>query len=76
MANILIRDVPDQIHAALQHRAEDSGQSLQQFLMSELGRVATTPTLEQILSRIARRRGGRVGFARASSDLDEARDSV
>jgi plasmid stability protein len=32
MRNVLIRDVPDDVHAELQRRAEDAGQSLQQYL--------------------------------------------
>src|SRR6266540_1792638 len=35
MPNVLVRDVPDDVHAALQQRAERRGQSLQQYLAAE-----------------------------------------
>jgi hypothetical protein len=71
MPNVLIRDLPDEIHAGLQRRAEAAGQSLQQFLAGELTRLATTPTMSDVLERIGRRRGGSVGFDTAVRDLDD-----
>lgn len=65
MPNVLIRDLPDDVHVDLQHRAQARGQSLQQYLASELTRLARTPTLEQVLARIGGRRGGSVGFEAA-----------
>jgi plasmid stability protein len=73
MPNVLVRDVPDEIHAALQRRAEAAGQSLQQFLAGELTRLATTPTMSDVLERISRRRGGSIGFDAAVRDLDDER---
>lgn len=73
MPNVLVRDVPDEIHAGLRRRAEAAGQSLQQFLAGELTRLATTPTMSDVLERIGRRRGGRVGFDSAVRDLDDGR---
>ncbi len=73
MPNVLVRDVPEDVHADLQRRAEESGQSLQQYLASELTRLARTPTMAQVLARIASRRGGRVGFDVAVTDLDRDR---
>lgn len=73
MPNVLVRDVPDEVHANLQRRAEASGQSLQQYLAAELARLASTPTMDEVLARISRRRGGRVGFDVAVSDLDSER---
>ena len=73
MPNVLVRDVPDEIHAGLQRRAEAAGQSLQQFLAGELTRLATTPTMSDVLERISRRRGGSVGFDTAVRDLDDER---
>ena len=69
MPNILVRDVPDDVHAVLQHRAESRGQSLQQYLAAELRRLAERPSLEEVLDRIDKRSGGRVGLARAAEDL-------
>lgn len=73
MPNVLVRDVPEEVHAALQRRAEQRGQSLQQYLAGELKRLAERPSLEEVLDRIGRRRGGRVGIAQAVEDLAEQR---
>jgi antitoxin FitA len=73
MPNVLVRDLPDEIHASLQRRAESQGKSLQQYLASELTRIANTPTLDDVLDRIGRRRGGKVGFDAAVHDLDDER---
>jgi plasmid stability protein len=73
MPNVLVRDLPDDVHIDLQRRAEKAGQSLQQYLASELTRLARTPTMAEVLARIANRRGGRVGLDVAVVDLDEDR---
>jgi hypothetical protein len=73
MPNVLVRDLPDDVHAQLQRRAEAAGQSLQQYLTTELTRLATAPTITEVLERISRRRGGRVGLATAVADLHEER---
>jgi len=39
MPNVLIRDLPADVHANLQRRAEAAGQSLQQYLTKELSRM-------------------------------------
>jgi antitoxin FitA len=69
MPNLLVRDVPDEVHAALQRRAERRGQSLQQYLAGELRRLAERPGVDEVLDRIERRRGGRVGLRQAADDL-------
>src|SRR5260370_6176110 len=73
MPNVLVRDVPDDVHAALQRRAERRGQSLQQYLSSELRRLAERPSVDEVLDRIERRRGGQVGLRQAAEDLGEER---
>ena len=73
MANILVRGLPDQVHAALQRRAERRGQSLQQYLVQELTRLVDKPSLDELLDRIDRRGGGRVGFEQAAGDLADER---
>ena len=73
MPNVLVRDVPDEVHANLQRRADAAGQSLQQYLAAELARLASTPTMDEVLARVSRRRGGRVGFDAAVNDLDSER---
>jgi plasmid stability protein len=69
MTNILIRDLPPEVHTALQRRAEGRGQSLQQYLTAELERLADTPTIDEVLARISTRSGGTVGFEDAVGDL-------
>jgi plasmid stability protein len=75
MPNILVRDLPDDVHAELQRRAERRGQSLQQYLLGELRHLASTPELDEVIARIERRRGGRVGLDEAVDDLAEQRRS-
>jgi plasmid stability protein len=71
--NVLVRDLPDDVHAALQRRAERRGQSLQQYLAGELRRLAEQPTVDEVLERIEQRGGGAVGLAQAAEDLVEGR---
>lgn len=73
MSNILVRGLPEDVHSALQRRAERRGQSLQQYLLHELTRLAEKPSLDELLDKIDRRRGGRVGFVQAAHDLAEER---
>jgi antitoxin FitA len=73
MPNLLVRDLPDDVHAALQRRAEQRGQSLQQFLTSELRRLAERPSVDEVLDRVERRTGGQVGLRQAAEDLGEER---
>ena len=73
MPNVLVRDLPAEVHAQLQRRAESQGKSLQQYLAGELTRLAERPTLDEVLNRVERRDGGQVGFDRAVADLTEDR---
>ncbi len=73
--NILVRDLPDEVHRALAHRAERRGQSLQQYLSSELTRLAERPTADELFERVAKRRGGKVGLRQAVADLDAERSA-
>ena len=75
MRNVLVRDVPDEVHAELQRRAERRGQSLQQYLAAELRRLAERPSVDEVLERIERHRGGRVGLAQAADDLTAEREA-
>lgn len=71
MTNVQVRDVPDEVHEALVRRAEQAGQSLQQFLASQLAEIAATPTVKEILDRIERRPKGALSAAAAIEALDE-----
>jgi hypothetical protein len=46
---------------------------LQQYLAGELTRLAERPSLDEVLQRVERRRGGRVGFSQAAADLSDDR---
>jgi hypothetical protein len=75
VTNVLVRGLTEQTHRELLRRAEERGQSLQQYLAAELTRLAVSPTLEDVLRRIDTRSGGRVGLAQAVADLAEERAS-
>ena len=64
-----MRGLPDDVHATLARRAERRGQSLQQYLVGELARLVERPSLEEVLDRIDRRRGGRVALGDAADDV-------
>lgn len=73
MASVLVRDVPDSVHVALQRQAERNGQSLQQYLSAQLRRLAERPSVAEVLDGIEDRRGGTVGLAQAVDDLGRER---
>ena len=53
---VQIRNVPDALHRKLKVRAADSGQTLSDYLLAELHRLATRPTREEMLTRIHSRK--------------------
>jgi plasmid stability protein len=69
MPSVLVRDLPDDVHTTLQQRAAASGQSLQQYLVGELTRLAARPTIADILAQIDALENGHVGFSTAVADL-------
>jgi hypothetical protein len=73
MPNVLVRDLPKDVHAALQRQAERRHQSLQQYLVAELRRLAERQSISDVLDRVESRRGGRVGLRQAVEDLGEER---
>jgi plasmid stability protein len=73
MANLLVRDLPDDVHMALQQRAKREGRSLQQYVTRELTRIAQRPSLPDVLDRIERHAGGSVGLEQAAEDLVQER---
>src|SRR3546814_20698964 len=68
MPNLLVRDLPDDVHAELQRRAQRHGKSLQQYLTDELARLVARPELDEVLDRIEPRPRGPVGLAPAAYD--------
>jgi antitoxin FitA len=73
MPNVQVRDVPDDVHEELVRRAKEAGQSLQQFLASQLRVIAATPTPRDILDRIERRPKGSLPAATTIEILDADR---
>jgi len=52
---IQIRHVPDALHRRLKARAAAAGQSLSEYLLAEIGRIAAIPTRDEMLARLHRR---------------------
>lgn len=73
MSNVLVRDLPEDVHRRLAELAKASGSSLQQYLTVELTRLARTASLDEIVARIEQRSGGSVGLDQAAEDLDQVR---
>lgn len=73
MPNVLIRDLPEEVHSELARRASLQGRSLQQYLTALLTREATTRTLDDVLDRVDRLQGGQFSLAEASEALQQAR---
>ncbi len=74
MPNVQVRDVPDDVHAALVRRAALAGQSLQQYLAAQLAHLVSTPTVEEVLARIEARTGGRMTGEEAVAAVEAERD--
>lgn len=53
---VQIRNVPDTLHRKLKGRAADLGQTLSDYLLAELERLAVRPTRLEMLARIQGRR--------------------
>lgn len=74
MVNLLIRDIPESVHARLIARAEAAGQSLQQFLLSELTKISDVRSLDEMLELSAREATGNITFADAVAALRADRE--
>ena len=71
--SIQIRNVPDRVHKTLRARAAAAGQSLSDYLLQELVRVAERPPVADVLTRADGRTGGAstaniVGAVRSGRD--------
>ena len=53
---VQIRNVPDGLHRKLKARALDAGQTLSDYLLAELERLAARPTREEMLTRLHSRK--------------------
>jgi hypothetical protein len=68
---IQIRDVDDDVYAALARRAAEAGITVPDLLRREAARLAARPTVEEWLARTRRRPSGitRVEIAEARDEL-------
>ena len=73
MPNVLVRDLPEDVHHTLVERAKAAGTSLQQYVSNELTKLARTPDLDEVVARIEHHSNGTVGFEQALEDLDQIR---
>jgi antitoxin FitA len=56
--SIQIRNVPDDVHRTLRARAAAAGQSLSEYLLADLTRLASRPLATDVLRRASARSGG------------------
>jgi plasmid stability protein len=73
MPSVQIR-VPQDVHRVLRRRAAGAGQSLEEYARTLLIKEARKPTLNEVLGRVGRRRGGRVPLAEAAKAVRDDRD--
>lgn len=71
MSTIQIRNVPEEVSRTFKARAAAEGQSLSDYLLRELSRIAERPTPREVLESIERR--GRVDLPPAADVLAEQR---
>jgi plasmid stability protein len=69
---VQIRDIDDEVYAALARRAAEAGVSVPDLLRREAARLASRPTVEQWLER-TRRRPSEIARADVIDALDELR---
>jgi len=55
VANIQIRDVPDDVHRQLKSHAALAGQSLNEFLLARLTELGRLPSWPELFARIRER---------------------
>lgn len=75
MPSIQVKDVPDDVHATLRRRAAAAGKSLQEYLLERLTEEASTPTLDEVLTRAGGRAGGRAPMRAAVRAVRAGRQS-
>lgn len=73
MTSVQIKGVPEETHAVLRQRAARAHQSLQEYLLGLLVREASTPTLDEVLDRVASRIGGELSLGLAAQAVMDDR---
>jgi antitoxin FitA len=58
LKTIQIRDVPDDVHAVLRRRAAAANMSLSVYVLDQVRRLASRPTVAEVLLRAQERSGG------------------
>lgn len=76
MANIQIKDVPDDVHRILKHRAVDAHQSLNEYLRQRLIEEARTPTVDDILAAARRSATGDFTLDELLGYIDDGRSAA
>jgi plasmid stability protein len=71
---VQIRNVPDALHRKLKIRAAMRDQSLSDYLLAEMARIAALPTREEMLERLHSRSRTKLSIP-AAQLLREERDS-
>ena len=71
---ITIRNVPEEVRDELAARAALKRQSMQEYLRSELERIASLPSLDTVLQEVRRRKAASDSNVTAAQIL-EARDA-
>jgi hypothetical protein len=69
---VQIRDIDDDVYAALGRRAAEAGLTVPDLLRREAGRLASRPTVDEWLDR-TRRRPSAIARAEVLEALDELR---
>lgn len=72
---VQIRNVPEALHRTLKVRAAGAGQTLSDFLLAELERLAARPTRDEMLARLHGRARVRLKTS-AAAVIREERDSA
>ena len=75
MSTLQVRDVPDDVRQTLKVRAAAAGQSLSEYVLGELSRLARQPTLGELTERV-RLRGSAEPATRAADILRSERDDA
>jgi antitoxin FitA len=65
MTTLQIRNVPEEVSRTLKARAAKKGQSLSEYALAELTRIAERPTIEELTERIRMREAVETGTAAA-----------
>jgi plasmid stability protein len=76
VTSITIRNVPDAVRDELASRAALAGRSLQEHLLAELVELASRPSIEALMQRVAARKqstGSRLPAASIVAHLDRDR---